>query len=212
MSSKLGVIKRGVLGVKMRLPGGVKLDAKEADYVIDNWEQERGMVASKTVTMEETGQKIERQLARIDQQIPDAIEMVREAKEKFNSVKSPIYKEKWGRKLLVRSRYHQDLRNSKQTLEATAERIKDAVDDAHVVYKNLNNRIEEAKIYEDLNGGLHLVGKALVEARRRNQLLEISYNNVEVSMESLEAEVSGEKSRQDVIASAEKVAKSFKKK
>jgi hypothetical protein len=93
--------------------------------------------------------------------------------------------------MIVSGRYHSYLRNSSQSLQATVERVRDAVEDSGIVHNMIKSRIEDAEIYRELNGGLRLVGKALIEARTQHIMPEIEYQNLEFTMEALEKELSG---------------------
>ena len=186
VSNSLGVIAKGILGVKLKMPHGVKLNETEANYIIDGWESEKTVVKTKQKDLASVAEKIERHIAKTGNDIAPAMKDLKEAKKRYLEVKSPLAKRKWARNVVVRTAYYEQLRNSHQTLNATVSRVKDAVDDAQYVYKTLESRIAEARIYRELHGGLTLVGKSLVEAKQKHMVPEIEYQNLEVTMESIE--------------------------
>lgn len=203
-SAKLGLISKGILGVKLKIPHGVNLNENEAKYIIDGWEEQKTVVKSKQNELVTVSAKIDRHLAKTNQEIPEAMKEMKLAKTNYLKCKDPLAKRKWARKVVVRTAYYEQVRNSAQNLNATVSRVKDAVDDAQYVYKTLESRIAEARIYRELNGGLKLVGKSLIEARQKHIMPEIEYQSLEVTMEDLE-EMNGQMNDDQVLIEAEKI-------
>lgn len=199
---------KGLLGIKLRLPTGVTLNDSEAAYIINGWENERSKVRNKQVSLLQTSKLIEQHIERINREIPLAAKEVRSARGQYKRTKNPVAKRKWARKLLVRAKYHESLRTTYHSLSSTVDRVKDAVDDAQYVYKTLENRIAEAKIYRELNGGLKLVGNALMEARTKHLLPEVEYQNLEFTLESIEKGV-GHMDDQKLLSEAEQVVSKY---
>lgn len=203
-AATLSLIGKGILGVKLKIPHGVNLNENEAKYIIDGWESQKSVVKTKQNELVTVSAKIERHLAKTNTEIPEAMKELRKAKKSFQEVKSPLAKRKWARKVVVRTAYYEQVRNSAQSLNATIARVTDAIDDAQYVYKTLESRIAEARIYRELNGGLKLVGKSLVEARQKHIMPEVEYQNLEVTMEDLE-QMNGEMDDDQILVAAESI-------
>lgn len=190
-TKKMGLVSKSILGVKLKIPSGVTLNEKEANYIIDGWESQKSIVKTKQNDLASVSAKIERHVAKTGQEIPEAMKALREARGNFKKCKDPIAKRKWARKIIVRDAYYQQVRNSHQALNATVERVQDAVEDAQYIYKTLESRIAEARIYRELNGGLKLVGKTLIEARQKHIMPEVEYEILETNMEKIEKMAGG---------------------
>lgn len=188
--SSLTLVGKGLLGLKLKMPTGVKLNDAEAKYVIDGWESQKSVVRTKQSDLQSVSMKIERHLAKTSQEIEESMKVLKQARAQFKKTKEPLARRKWARKVVVRTAYYEQVRNSHHALTATVDRVSDAVDDAQYVYKTLESRIAEARIYRELNGGLQLVGKSLLEARTKHILPEVEFNNLEVTMEAIEQGVS----------------------
>lgn len=200
----LGVLSRGILGVKLKMPHGVTLNEDEAKYIIDGWEEQKSVVKTKQNDLVSISQKIDRHVAKTSQEIPEAMKQLKSAKANYEKCKDPLAKRKWARKVVVRSAYYEQVRTSHQALTATVNRVKDAVDDAQFVYKTLESRIAEARIYRELNGGLKLVGKSLIEAKQKHIMPEVEYQLLETSMEAIE-HMAGDMTDDQVLIQAESI-------
>ena len=196
---------KGLLTVKLKLPQGTTLSDTEANYVIDGWESQKTVVRTRQNDMTAVSDKIDRHLSKLNQQIPEALRDLKAARASYRKVVDPLAKRKWARKVVVRTSFYDQVRTSQHSLVSTVERVKDAVDDAQFIYKTLESRIIEARIYRELNGGLKLVGKSLMEAKTKHIMPEIEYNNLEVSMEAIEAMASGKQDDQ-LLVDAEQIA------
>lgn len=203
-AASLSLVGKGILGVKLKMPHGVNLNEGEANYIIDGWESQKTLVKTKQADLKSISEKIDRHISKTGQEIPTAIKELKAARKSFKEVKSPLAKRKWARKVIVRDAYYQQVRSSHQSLNATVARVKDAVDDAQYVYKTLESRIAEARIYRELNGGLKLVGKSLIEAKQKHIMPEIEYNNLEVTMESLE-QLAGDMPDEQALLAADNI-------
>lgn len=197
--------KKVILNVKLRMPTGVTLTDNEAAYVIDGWKKEQKAVLAKRGDLIDVSENIDSRMKKLPAEIETTAKELRKAKGIYKKTKDPIAKRRWAKRVVTLGKYHNYLRTSNQTLAATVERVKDAVEDAQIVNKMILNRIEDAQIYRDLNGGLKLVGKALVEARTQHAMPEIEYQSLEFTMEQLDKELTG--SPEQLYIEAEAVIK-----
>lgn len=200
-----------VFALKQTEPKGDKLTGVEADALIKDWGDQKSLVYQREQTLSTVADKIEVRQGEISDDLPEATTQLREAKRIFKITKNPVARRKWARKVVLRSAYYEYLRNSKITLESTVERVRDAIEDAKLVYDMIDHRVKDAKIYRELNGGIHLVGKALIDARSRHQFPEIEYQSLEYSMEQLESEVSS-KTDDQVLIEAQSIVEGGKSK
>jgi hypothetical protein len=203
--ASLGFFGKGLLKAKMKFPQGVTLNEHETNYIIESWEHEKSLVKTKQGSLQSVSEKIEKHLAKTESDISESLKNLKTAKTYYLKTTNPVTKRKWAKKVVVRTAYYEQVRKSHLSLSSTVERVKDAVDDAQYVYKTIESRIAEAKIYRELNGGLTLVGKALQEARTKHLLPEVEYQNLEVSMEAIEATVVSGKDDTAILLEAETI-------
>lgn len=203
-AKKLGLGKQMVMAIKMRTPQGMTLNKEDAAIVISGWKSQSQEIDKRRRDFVDISENVARRSVQIDNAIPDAAAQLRDAKANFKKSKNPVVKAKWARKVVLRSEYHTYLRNSKQTLEDSVERVKDALDDIQVVGKLVEHRIRDAELYADMNGGLKLVGKALVDARTPHKLPELEYQQFDFSMEQIEREL-GQTGDTSVIEQAKRI-------
>ncbi len=192
MAKALGLIGKKLLGLKLALPSGVKLNDNEAKYVIDDWKEQKRGIYNDVDNMKTLSADIERRVANLVEDIPVAKDQFEEAKKKYRDTKDPLGKRRWAMKLVLRSRYYDYMVGSRLMFESTTERIKDTIEDASVHYNTLENQIQDAEIFRRLNGGLQLVGKALIDAKNKQRMTmpQIEFQNLEFTMEKIEQEIS----------------------
>lgn len=198
-----GMIGKAVLALKLRSPVGITLTNKESDLVIDGWESEIKDQDKSAKALVTVSQRTETQLKSIDKSILDTARTFKVAKGYFLKTKDPVKKDVWARRLVLAGRAHEQLRQTDKRLKATINRAKSAVEDAKLVKLMLQTRIDEARIYKEMNGGLKLVGQALVDARQEYSVYKPEYKNLEFNMEALEKTIT-KKDRKSIIEEAEK--------
>lgn len=205
MSKKeLSPAKRLVMSIKMRSPSGMTLNKEDATIIIEGWKDRSREIEKRRYNFQEISDDVERRGRQIERDTPEAANMLRDAKANFKRSKNPVVKAKWARKVVLRSEYHTYLKNSQQVLADSVERIKDALEDIQVVGKLMEHRIKDAELYAEMNGGLKLVGKALVDARTPHRLPELEYQQFDFSMEQIEKQL-GSTSDTSVIDKAKKI-------
>jgi hypothetical protein len=202
MVRKIGVLGGAVLALKLRLPTGVKLSAREADAVIGDWSDQLSVQDKSASKLKDVGWDIERQVERLKKAREETSKTAAEARRYFQKTKNPVKKEVWARRLVLAMRCQEALIESEQRLNSTIDRVKGAVADAALIHRMLDTRIREATIYKKLNGGLHLVGQALAEARTEHKVASIEYTNFELNMEGLEKSITAD-SRDRIIKEAQ---------
>lgn len=179
-------MKNPITAIALRLPIGKTLTGDSASGVISKWKKERTVAVREEKKFEQVAYMIENRLERLASDIPNTAKLVVKAKEGFRKTKDPQLKARAGRKLLLTSKLHQYQRESQLTLDATVDRVKAAIEDTKLVAKLIQNRVDDAEIYFQLNGQLKLVGKALAAANSQYAIPEVEYQNYEFSMEQVE--------------------------
>lgn len=185
-------------------PEGKIFKGNKAQEIIDDWKEEQQLVLKKQGNFIAAAKKTEVRIKTLTTEVKSTANEVKKAHKGFSSVKTPVHKAKWGRRLILATELHTYVRESHQLLTATVERIKDAVEDGRLVIRLIDNQIKDAQMYYEINGQVQLVGKALAAARSQHVLPDIQYQNLEASIEQVEANLSV-KTDEEIIAEAEKL-------
>jgi DNA repair exonuclease SbcCD ATPase subunit len=145
----------------------------------------------------------------IESDIPLAQRQLEQAKEVYDNTKDPVEKRRYAIKLITRKRFVDYLHNSLESLNDAVVKVENAVEDAQLVYDLARNRAKDAEIYFKLNGGLRLVGQALVSARTHTQLPEVELEKFEFTLSKVEEEITQIPS-EDLLLEATNVSQSIK--
>lgn len=206
MSKKLGVIKRSILKMKLRLPQGITLNEGETAAIIDVWKDDQRTLEKNYDQLETASDGIERTLK---YKLPDAIQATSQAKSEslrfYKITKDPIKKREWARRLVIADRAITSIKGSEKRMRGMTERIKTLVEDASLEKHALDIRIAEAEAYQKMGSGLHLVGESLIDARTRAKSSKVEFRNLELGIEAIERTVKKKKDA-DIIAEAEAIA------
>lgn len=194
-----------------RVPEGKIFKGAKAQEIIDEWKGEQQLVLKKQGDFIAAAKRTENRVRVLTTEVKTASKEVNKAHKGFNSVKTPVHKARWGRRLILATELHSYVRESHQLLTATVERIKDAIEDGRLVVRLVDNQIKDAQMYYEINGQVQLVGKALAAARNQHAMPEMQYQDLEASIEQVEASLSA-KSDEEIIAEAEKLLAAPKEK
>lgn len=185
--AKLGVIRTGILKMKLRAPSGVKLSSGETAAIIDIWKKDQRVLTQNNTQLEEADASIKRTL---EYKLPDVLAEVTQARTEaarfFQITKDPLKKREWARRLVIADHAMNSVRDSKKRMTGMSDRIKTLVADASIEKQALDIRIAEAEAYLKMGKGLHLVGESLINARLRAQSSSIEFTNLEFGIEAAE--------------------------
>lgn len=205
-TKQLGVIRMGILKMKLRAPAGVKLDSGETAAIIDIWKKDQRTLTQNNNQLEEADASIKRTL---DHKLPDVLAEVTQARTEaarfFKITKDPIKKREWARRLVIADHALHSVRDSKKRMTGMSDRIKTLVADASLEKQALDIRIAEAEAYLKMGKGLHLVGESLINARLRASSTSIEFTNLEFGIEAAEKLVR-QTSDSNIIAQAKAIA------
>lgn len=186
-TKQLGVIRVGILKMKLRAPSGVKLNSGETAAIIDIWKKDQRTLTQNNNQLIEADASIKRTL---EQKLPDILDEVTlartEAARYFKITKDPLKKREWARRLVIADHAMNSVRDSKKRMSGMSDRIKTLVADATIERQALDIRIAEAEAYLKMGKGLHLVGESLINARLRAQSSSIEFTNLEFGIEAAE--------------------------
>lgn len=193
-SKHLNLVEKAILSFKMRSPESVNLNNKESDFVIDGWTQQIDANTKTTSSMIAVSSKTERHLNTVNQKLEEVMAIVQEAQQGFKQARSTATKERWAKRLVMAGETHKQLVASRNRLEKTAVQVRETIEDANMAKLMLETRINEAKIYRQLNGGLKLMGESLDMAKREHVVAKVEFTNFEQTMKSLNANINNRSS------------------
>lgn len=183
------------------VPAGKIFKGERAEKIIADWKDEQQIVLRKQGSFIDAAKRVETRLVGLTGEISSAAKEVKKAHNSFETVKTPVAQARWARRLLLANELHTYTRTSHQMLSSAVERIKDAIEDGRLVVKMIDSQIKDAQLYYEINGQVQLVGKALAAARNQHIMPELQYQNLESSIEQVEATLAA-KSDDEIIAEA----------
>lgn len=185
----ISMVEKLLLGGRMHMSKDIALSPRQSKYMLKRFKDETSEAQSKVYELDNLSDVIETRLDELDRAIPKANEKLTEVKEAYAKATTSQEKRKWAQRLIVNNGHYQYLCNTKTTLGSTIERIRDAVSDAQTIYEISQQQARDAEIYYRLNGGLRLVGQALIAARTHRKLPEIEASNLQYTLEQVEEEI-----------------------
>lgn len=193
-----------IIWPQMDKPEGKIFSGNKAQEIIDDWKEEQQLVLKKQGNFIEAARRTETRLKEINKEFVSSAKEVKKAHANFQSVKTPVAKARWGRRLILATELHTYARESNQLLSSSVERIKDAIEDGRLVIRLIENQIKDAQMYYEINGQVKLIGKALAAAREHHIMPELQYQKLESSIENMELSLS-DKSDEEIILEATKL-------
>lgn len=195
-------------GIFKRLakPKGLVLKGDEARMTITKWEGEVRSIASDEYRIGEVVPKMKLRLTEIDENVKGAVSELKEARDRFREVKTPVAKRRWARRLVYATRTLEYLHNSKQLMKLNVERAEASIEDAKIIGRLIGEKVRDAKLYYELNGELRLVGEMLAAAEQIHDRTRGMEKEVEVSVEGLESLIQKMDDKK-LMAEAERIAK-----
>lgn len=203
-NKKLGVIRRGILKMKLLAPSGVRLNEGETVALIDTWRDDRKVLEKSQTSLRSASEAIESNLHKLPDTLQEVTKAKQDAARYFKITKDPFRKREWAGRLVIADRARTAIKGSQKRMQVMRERVKTLVEDATIEKKALDIRIAEAEAYSKMGSGLKLVGQSLVEARARAKESRVEFSNFELGIESLEKTVKGE-SDSKLIEEAERI-------
>ena len=123
----------------------------------------------------------------------------------FKRTKNPIKRREWARRVVVAEETLGTLRKVRKRMTATHDRLTMIHGDLQLQIVQQEALAAEAEAYAKAGKQLRLVGDNLVSARTRVKGLKFEYDNLEVTMEGAEKQISSDKPDR-VLRQAEKIA------
>lgn len=208
---KLGVIRRGILNMKLKSPTGVRLSNNETAALIDVMVEDKKTAEENHKSLEQADLRIKRNLRTIPEVMEEVTQARTDAARYFKTTKDPLKKREWARRLIIADRARTQIKASEKRMNAMSERIKTLVSDAALEKQALDIRINEAQAYKEMGDGIQLVGDSLIQARTRAKTQKVEFANLEIMTEGLEKTVSA-KSGSGLIDEAQKILNGDRKK
>lgn len=183
------MVEKMILGTKLNMSKDVTLSPRQSKYMLREINRETDLAENKVAELDNLSDVIDSRLRELGRAIPTANKKLDDIKEQYAKAKLPAEKRKWAQRLIVSNGHYNYLCNTQTHLTSTVERIKDAVEDAQTVYEMSKQQARDAEIYYRLNGGLRLVGQALVAARTHRKLPEIEAGSLDYTLTQVEEEI-----------------------
>lgn len=200
---KLGVIRKGILKLKLNLPVGLTLSTGETIELIDVMKKDSKTLDDNHKDLVQAELRIKRNMLSIPDTLTEVMTTRSEATRYFKVTKDPIKRREWARRLVVADKATKQIQASRKRMEVMQDRVKTLVQDAYIEKQALEIRINEAEAYREMGQGIQLVGEKLVHARSRAKSQKIHFSNLEVLVEGLEKSVSADSP--NIIEQAEKI-------
>jgi hypothetical protein len=207
--NKLNIVDRLVLEAKLLNGSEANLSSKQSEFMLVKFKDNTRQANDKVTELKNLSETVEQRNHELQRLIPTTKDNLLKTKEEYAHTSDSQRKRRLAQKLVVQHGYMRYLEDSNSALNATVQRIKDAVEDAQMVYDMSQQRARDAEIYYKLNGGLKLVGQALVAAKTQQKLPEIEYASLSTTMTYVEEEITNTDSDQ-LLAEADKIMKSLK--
>src|SRR5436305_4453831 len=137
--------------------------------MLQRMDSETRVARSRVSDLKELSRDVEHRTDELNSLLPKAEETVQETIKDYKAAKDEGRKRRFAQKLVVQNRYKEYLQGSKKSLDTAVQRIKDAVEDAQMVYDMSQQRAKDAEIYFKLNGGIKLVGQAMLATRSQSK-------------------------------------------
>lgn len=185
-TAKMGTLKRAVLKRRAAKPSGVKLSDADARLVIREWKDEVEATTKSIAKLKSVDYRSASHLAKVGEAKDNVASQLVEAKRCFKISKNPLKKEEWARKVLIANKTLKTLVESEKRVQGSIDRAKSFIAEASLVKTMLDTRISEAELYREMNGGLKLVGEALIDAKSRYKEVDFEFENLELGFEHLE--------------------------
>ena len=187
---------------KLLAPVGIKLSESETMVLAAIYEDDASKIKQNEIEINKAIRATETMNVR--DSINDAVKARSFAVGTFKQTKDPIKKREWARRVVVADHALKSMRDMKNRMEATRDRLTMIKGDVELQLMEAEARAAEAQAYAKAGKQLRLVGQKLVDARTRAKTLDIEYANLEVSMEGAEMFIDS-RDANDLIAEANRV-------
>lgn len=201
-AKKTTFIDRFKVGIKLKVPHGVRLSQGETQALLEIQEKD-------VAVLKDNQQEV---LAAIGVtqavEVKDQIERARTARSlaaaTYKTTKDPIKKREWARRLVIAHNTHKSLTDMKNRMIATKNRLHMIAGDIEMQLIEAEAKVQETAAYAKAGRQLRLAGETLVNARTRAKTNAIEYTNLEITMEGAEKLITNTKP-EELIAQADKI-------
>lgn len=205
--SDLGVFGRIALEAKLLGGGEATLTYDQSKYMVRRMKAETSAAYDKVSELNSVSHKVQTREKELSILVPEVESSLRATVREYKrSKKDPERRKRLAQRMIVQNRYKDYLAGSQKALDTTVQRIKDAIEDAQMVYDMSKQRAKDAEIYMELNGGIKLVGRAMMQTRLGQKMPEIEYGNLSTTLTALEEEITNTSSDQ-LLLEAERISK-----